>query len=215
MTTLFSPKVQVTQTDVNFEPRKSLLMGISTFKELDEYITVLTSVLDYIERFAGHPYFSDYFGDSIFKIIKNDHGTNGYDLKLIHKGIGIACVGYYRLDQSDNIWVRCYYDGHTHINAFQHDEHENVIEYQCSTGAQFDVLPYNIDDYNESMYDQLEFVYPKEQVNTIMCIAKLDASDSARKHRQFSIYEGCSDDYYKVLEELKEWIKLKEMNESK
>lgn len=211
MTTLFSHKMEVNKTDINSVPRKSLLRSISTFKELDEYITVLTSVLDYVDRFAGHPYFSDYSSDGTFRIYRKNYNNNQYDLRLLYKGIQIICIGYYVLDQSDNIWVKWFDTGHAHIFAYQHEEHENVIDYQGCTDAHVVSLPYRIDDYSESMYDQLEFMYPKEQVNIIMCVSKLDASDSTREHRQFSVYEGHNIDYYKVLQELKDFVYTKTM----
>lgn len=192
-------------SDVNVGPRKSLLRGIDTFKELDEYITVLTSVLDYIDRFVGHPFFTDYSENGTFRISKNTHGVNGYDLKLLHYGLEVACVGYYNLDESDNSWVKCYDTGKTHIYAFQDDDHASTFDYQAE-GDTFITIPYSIDDYNENMYEQLEFIHSKEQVNVLMCVAKLTASDSTRKNRQFVIYEEHHRDYYAILEDIKDYI---------
>lgn len=198
-----------TSSNVKVGPHKSLLRSITTFNELDEYITVLTSVLDYIDRFVGHHFFTDYSDNGTFRITKNTHGVAGYDLKLLKHGMEIACIGYYNLDPDDVTWAKCYDEGHTHIYAFQqHDE--QLFDYQ-GMNSTFISLPCRIEDYNETMYEQLEFVYPKEQVNVAMCIAKLDKSDSTKEHRQFVIYESPTTDYRTILEELKEFVYIKTM----
>lgn len=199
----------LTNSDVTVGPHKSLLRSITTFKELDEYITVLKNVLDYIDRFVGHPYFTDYSENGTFRITKNTHGANGYDLKLLQNGIEIACVGYYNLEPDDGTWAKCYDAGHTHIYSFQqHDE--QLFDYQGEEST-FVSLPCRIEDYNESMYEQLEFMYPKEQVNVAMCIAKLDKSDSTKEHRQFVIYESPTFDYKTTIEEIKDYVFTKNM----
>lgn len=205
--------MQLTSSNVKVGPRKSrksFLRSMTTFKELDEYIVVLKDVLDYVDRFVGHPFFTVYSDNGTFRISKNTHGVNGYDLKLLKHGIEIVCIGYYNLDPDDNTWAKCYYAGHTHIYAFRHEDGPSTFDYQ-GDDSDYTTIPFSIEDYNETMYNQLEFVYSQEQVNVAMCIAKLMSSDPERELRQFVIYENESTDYYTILQELKDFVYLKTM----
>lgn len=194
----------------NSDPNKNLLRSITTFNELDDYISVLTSVLDYVDNYEGHPFFVDYSPNSTFKITKNTHGVDGYDLKLLKLGQPIACVGYYNLDESDTTWVKCYSTGHTHIYAFRSEDGKGTFDFQCDDFT-YTTIPFNVEDYNETMYHQLEFVYQQEQVNVAMCIAKLMSSDKERQFRQFVIYENKDTDYRCILQELKDFVYTKTM----
>lgn len=200
----------LTNNDVTVCPHKSLLRSMATFKELDEYISVLKNVLDYIDRFVGHPFFTDYSTNGIFRISKNTHGVNGYDLKLLKHGVEIACIGYYNLDPDDTTWAKCYSDGSTHIYAFRHNKSPDTFDYQ-GDDAVYTTIPFSIDDYNETMYNQLEFVYSQEQVNVAMCIAKLMHSDPERQYRQFVIYENSNQDYREVIQDIKDFVYTKTM----
>lgn len=204
--------MQIPKSDVTVEPHKSLLRGITTFKELDRYIGILTDVLDYIDRFVGHPFFTDYSENGTFRITKNTHGVNGHDFKLLKYGVEIACIGYYYLDPDDSIWTKCYEAGHTHIYAFKHDDGDSTFDFQGVDDPHPNAtIPYDINDYNENMYEQLEFVYPKEQVNIMLCVAKLIGTDPNRKYRQFVIYENHLNYYETVLTELKDFVFHKTM----
>lgn len=202
--------MQIPVSDVKVGPHKSLLRSITTFKELDRYVGVLIDVLDYIDRFVGHPFFTDYSENGIFRITKNTHGVEGHDFKLLKFGVEVACIGYYNLEPDDSSWAKCYDEGHTHIYAFRHNKGESTIAVQGNSEQYVDI-PYNIDDYNETMYDQLEFMYSKEQVNISMCVAKIMNSDTEREYRQFVIYENNLNYYENILQELKDFVFHKTM----
>jgi|SRR6478609_3385051 len=186
-------------------PRKSKINTIDTFEELDKYITVLTSILDYIDRFVGHPFFTDYSHNGRYNIVKKTHGVDGYCLTLVKDGIELASVGYYNLDPEDTSWTKVDLSGTTHIYGFPQENQSTYSYYDACDSLEADV-EYNIADYNETMYTQLEFVYSKAQVNGAMCMAKLAQSDPNRKYRQFVIYEYPSRDFNVLLEDLKDYI---------
>lgn len=201
-------------SDVNVGPRKSLINIIPTFEALDDYIKVLTSILNYIDRYVGHPYFTDYSPNGRYKIVKKTHGVDGHCFTLVQDGIELATVGYYHLEPDDTSWTKVDVSGTTHIYGFTHENQSTYSFYDSTDYCEADV-EYNIQDYNEIMYDQLEFVYSKAQVNCAMCMAKLAKSDPKREYRQFVFYEYPTRDFYVILEDIKDYIFERTVLESK
>lgn len=188
---------------VKVSPRGRLINTIDTFDELDKYITVLTSILDFIEQYEGHPFFTYNAYNTKYKIVKK-YEVDGYRLTLLQDGIELAIVGYYHLGLADTSWVNV---GSTGINIYCFPQsNQSAYSFYSETGHCEENVEYNIQDYNEDMYEQLEFAYSKVQVNCAMCIAKLSKSDPNREYRQFVFYEYSTIDFYTILQDLKDYI---------
>lgn len=195
----------LTQTNVKVEPTKSILQSIDNFEALSRYIEVLAAILDYIDHFVGHPFFTDYGPDGIFKIAKITHGVDGYCLRLLKNGVEIATVGYYHLDPDDTSWIKINSSGEFQIYGFPQENKSTYSFYDELDNLTAEVQ-YSIDNFNETMYDQLEFMYSKTQVNGAMCMAKLSQSDKNREYRQFVFHERPSTNFGTILGELKDYV---------
>lgn len=178
---------------------------ISTFQELDEYCNTLIEILNIIDQYSEHPMFLNYDFSTTYVIYKKSHGVEGYSYALLRNSAELISIGYFNLDPHDITWSRYYGESsNTHIYAFP-QKGKDTFEYYDEVNNRSTDVPYNY-EYNTEMYTQLEFVHPKEQVNTSLCISKLIQSDSTREYRQFVIYETDDIDFSTLLQELRQYI---------
>lgn len=189
---------------------KKYLKDVSTFQELDEYILVLTKILNLIDKHKDNACFHKYD----LHITANFHGKEGFSYVLKQGDVAVACVGYYNLDREDESWINDLGE-FVHIYGFPQ---EGQTEYKYTT-TEFTKLgdsvqrhvnvPYNADDYNEEMYTQLEFIHTQMHIKGGMILSQLGKSDPYRKFRQFVIYERAVINFYEVLKDMESLIECK------